>query len=80
MRLCKYKDAFGKPGEGIHRLRIFGLGLIDVVTTLLGAYLISYFSGVSLVYVIPFTFVLGVIVHRIFCVRTKVDRMLFPNG
>ncbi len=80
MRLCKYKDAFGKPGEGIHRLRIFGLGLIDVVTTLLGAYLISYFSGVSLVYVIPAVLVLGVIVHRIFCVRTKVDRMLFPNG
>ena len=80
MSLCKYKDAFGKPGEGIHRIRIFGLGLIDVVTTLLGAYLISYFSGVSLVYVIPAVLVLGVIVHRIFCVRTKVDRMLFPNG
>lgn len=80
MRLCKYKDAFGKPGEGIHRLRIFGLGLIDVVTTLLGAYLISYFSGVSLVYVIPGTFILGIVLHRIFCVRTTVDKLLFPNA
>lgn len=80
MSLCKYKDAFGKPGEGIHRFRIYDFSVVDILVALLGAYLISYFSGVSMKYVIPFTFVLGVIVHRIFCVRTKVDRMLFPNA
>ncbi len=80
MSLCKYKDIFGKPGEGIHRFRIYDFSVVDILVALLGAYLISYFSGVSMKYVIPFTFVLGVIVHRIFCVRTKVDRMLFPNA
>ena len=63
MSLCKYKEAFGKPGEGIHRFRIYDFSVVDILVTLLGAYLISYFSGVSLRYVIPFTFVLGVFVH-----------------
>lgn len=80
MSLCKYKDIFGKPGEGAHQYRIFNFSVVDILVALLGAYLISYFSGVSMKYVIPFTFVLGVIVHRTLCVRTKVDRMLFPNA
>jgi hypothetical protein len=80
MSLCKYKEAFGKPGEGIHRFRIYDFSVVDILVTLLGASLISYFSGVSLRYVIPFTFVFGVFVHRMLCVRTTVDRMLFPNA
>ncbi len=80
MSLCKYKDVFGKPGKGIHRFRIFDISIVDVLVALLFAYFISYFSGVSMTYVIPFTFVLGVIVHRLFCVRTTVDKLLFPNA
>ena len=80
MTLCKYKDAFGKPGEGIHRFRIYDFSVVDILVTVLFAYSISYFSGVSMTYVIPFTFVLGIIVHRLFCVRTTVDKLLFPNA
>jgi len=80
MSLCKYKDAFGKPGEGIHRFRIYDFSVVDILVALLFAYFISYFSGVSMKYVIPFTFVLGVIVHRMLCVRTTVDKLLFPNA
>lgn len=79
MNLCKYKDAFGKPGEGIHRFRIFNIGVIDVLATLLFAYVIAYFSSVSLVYVMPFVFIFGIVLHRLFCVRTTIDKLLFPN-
>jgi fatty acid desaturase len=80
MSLCKYKDAFGKPGEGAHQYRIFNFAIVDTLLTVLLAFVIAYFSGVSFVYVVPFTFVLGIVVHRLFCVRTTVDRMLFPNA
>jgi fatty acid desaturase len=80
MSLCKYKDAFGKPGEGAHQYRIFNVAIFDTVLTVLLAFVIAYFSGVSLVYVVPFTFILGIVVHRVFCVRTTVDKLLFPNA
>ena len=80
MSLCKYKDLFGKPGEGIHSWRIFDFGVIDILTTIAVAYLISYLTGFSLVYVLPAVFLLGIYVHRLFCVRTKLDRILFPNA
>jgi hypothetical protein len=80
MSLCKYKDLFGKPGEGVHSWRIFDVGVIDVLVTILAAYLISYLIGIRLLYVIPAIFILGIVVHRLFCVRTKVDRILFPNA
>ena len=79
MSLCKYKDIFGKPGEGPHQYRIFNIAIIDTLLTMLLAYVISYFSGISLMYVIPGTFLLGIVVHRLFCVRTTVDKLLFPN-
>ena len=80
MSLCKYKELFGKPGEGIHSWRIFDFGVIDILTTIAGAYLISYLTGFSLIYVLPAVFLLGIYVHRLFCVRTKLDRILFPNA
>ena len=77
MSLCQYKDALGKPGEGVHAPRIFGLAAFDVIATLLAALAIAcYFKQ-------PFwkpavcLFWAGVLLHRLFCVRTTVDAILF---
>lgn len=32
--LCKYKDALGEPGKGIHSYRLFGIAIADVLMTL----------------------------------------------
>ena len=80
MNLCKHKDVFGKPGEGAHKYRIFNIAIVDTLLTVLLAYVIAYFSGISLIYVIPGTFLLGIVLHRLFCVRTTVDQLLCPNG
>jgi fatty acid desaturase len=78
--LCKYKNALGEPGKGIHSYRFFGVAIMDVIMTLIGAAIISYFSGYSFLYVAIFLFILGIILHRLFCVRTTVDKVLFPNA
>jgi len=79
MNLCKYKNALGVPNEGIHSYRLFGVAIVDVVMTLIGAYLISYFFKYNLLYTTIGLFVLGIILHRVFCVRTTVNKILFPN-
>ena len=30
---CKYKDALGKPKEGLHSYRVFNISIIDVLLT-----------------------------------------------
>jgi hypothetical protein len=78
--LCKYKNALGEPKKGVHSYRFFGVALADVVMTLIGAAIISYFSGYSFFYVSAFLFVLGIALHRLFCVRTTIDKALFTNA
>jgi len=78
--LCKYKDALGKPGKGIHSYRFMGLAIADVIMTLVAALLISYYSGYSFLKVSIVLFISGIIVHRLFCVRTTIDKVLFPNA
>jgi len=78
--LCKYKNALGEPGKGVHSYRLFGVAIADVIMTLVGAAIISYFSGYSFFYVAIILFILGIVLHRLFCVRTTVDKVLFPNA
>lgn len=75
--LCKYKNIFGKPGEGAHSFRIFNIAVIDVLLTILLAYVISFLTSYNFMYVLLFTFIVGIISHRLFCVRTTIDKLLF---
>ena len=76
MSLCKYRSIFGEPGTGAHSFRIFNIAVVDVVVTVLAAVLISrrHFWKVLIA-----LFVAGIVAHRLFCVRTTVDRMLFKD-
>jgi hypothetical protein len=75
---CKYKDMFGKPNTGIHRHRVLGVAIMDVLPTLLIALLVAWFFGLPYGWTIVAFFAAGIAAHRLFCVRTTVDRMLFP--
>ena len=79
MSLCKYRYALGIPNRGVHSYRFMGVSIMDVIMTLIGAGLFSYFLKISFVYTSIFLFILGIILHRIFCVRTTVDILLFGN-
>jgi hypothetical protein len=79
MTLCAYKNALGKPGKGIHSYRLFGVAIMDVLLTILGAMLIAYFSKHDFYKILIALFILGIIMHRLFCVRTTIDKLLFPH-
>jgi len=78
MSLCKYKNAFGKPDKGVHSYRFLGLAIFDVTLTIIAAILISYFFKLPLLNTTICLFILGIILHRLFCVRTTIDKILFP--
>ena len=76
--LCKYKDIFGPLRKGIHSYRIFNIAIIDILLTILGAYLINnFFPKINFYISLLILFIIGIILHRIFCVRTTIDQILF---
>jgi hypothetical protein len=79
LRLCKYKDYFGESGKGVHSYRIFNIAIVDVVMTLIGALIISYLSGIKFIWSALGLFIVGILLHRIFCVRTTIDKAIFGD-
>lgn len=77
--LCTYKDALGQPATGIHAYRVANIAIADVIMTLAVAYIISLLFQISFVYSAMGMFIAGIILHRLFCVRTTVDKMLFSE-
>ena len=77
---CKYKDIFGKPNEGIHSFKIFNISVIDTLLTIFLAYLILLVvPSFSFIYILIILFIIGIISHRLFCVRTTIDKLLFDD-
>jgi len=75
--LCTYRNIFGEPGTGVHKYRIFNIAIVDVSLVILFGLLISYFFKISIGITLGVLFLVGIIVHRLFCVHTTVDRFLF---
>ena len=69
--LYEYRDLFGKPGEGIHRIRIPGTttAATDYLVTLLLAWFISAIAKTPLVTTTMGLFVLGMVCHWTFGVE-----------
>jgi Na+/H+ antiporter NhaA len=81
MELCKKRDIFGKPREGAHAIRIpiLDLALVDVALTIVVVIAISYFFKVSILKVSLATIIITIVIHRLFCVNTRVNTLIFGN-
>jgi hypothetical protein len=75
--LCKYKNAFGKPGEGLRKYRIFDIAIYDTVVVIIIGLFISWYTKYNVWIVLGVLFLSGIIVHRLFCVPTGIDKLLF---
>lgn len=75
--LCQFKDIFGRPGQGVHSYRLFGVAVVDVVLTLMAAFLIKWIKPqYNLAVVTVALFLLGIFMHWLFCVDTAFNRFL----
>jgi len=73
----KYSNIFGKPNEGLHSYRIMNIAIIDVILTIIGGFIISLYTKANFFLVIILLFLLGIIIHRLFCVNTTINKIIF---
>jgi uncharacterized membrane protein YcaP (DUF421 family) len=75
---CKYSDIFGKVKTGIHSYRVFDIAIMDVILTIIGAFILQLlFPTINFFVILLMLFGIGIGLHRLFCVRTTVDKLLF---
>ena len=76
---CKYKDFFGKPKQGVHGIRYLNIAVVDVLFTFLLAKFFQFYflKEWDFILILFCSFILGIVFHRLFCVRTTIDKLLF---
>ena len=78
---CKNANILGVPGKGIHRFRLGGVAIVDLLLTLVVALIFSYIPGSP-----PFTIwiilllLLSMVLHGFFCTKTSVNEWLYANN
>ena len=69
--LSKYKNIFGYPGKGVHKYKFMGTSLVDYFMTIVGAFIITYFTDIPLVITTIGLFLMGIILHYLFGLNTE---------
>lgn len=86
---CRYRNALGAPGTGLHSFRVFGLAAFDVLATLVAAMVIATAlaacagskpslwldAGVFAALVCA-----GAFVHHMLCIKTPLNAWLSSRG
>ena len=69
--LCKYKNIFGIPKQGIHSWRLGYVAAFDTLGTMYGAWLIANKMKWSYIKTLGISCAIGYVCHRMFCVETE---------
>lgn len=72
-----YSDIFGKPNTGFHSFRIFNIAINDLLGTILISGLVSYIIKFNFFLVLLIFLMLGILLHRLFCVDTTINKLIF---
>ena len=80
MSKCPYKNLFGSLGTGIHSYRIYNIAYLDILVTVSVAFILSRILRTPFLYTLIVFFIIGIIIHRLLCVRTTIDKLIFPNA
>ena len=79
MFFCQYSELLGKPNQGFHAQRLGPFALYDLLGTIFLGFVLSRFTKkFSILTGTLFMFVLGQVLHWLFCVDTAFLR-LFKN-
>jgi hypothetical protein len=74
--LCKYKNVLGVSGQGIHSYRLFGIAIVDLIMTIIGAYFLARWFRWPFLRTFIYLFILGEFLHYIFCVPSTIIEWL----
>jgi hypothetical protein len=77
--LCTYKNLLGEPRKGIREYRILDISIVDFMATVVGAFVISNYFNIDFKIILFILLLLGIILHKLFCVETTVDKIIFKD-
>ena len=75
--IVKKSHIFGEPNTGFHAYRIADIAAFDLVATVVISGLISYNYDFSFLLVFLLFMVLAIASHRLFCVDTTINKIIF---
>jgi fatty acid desaturase len=73
--LCKYRHVFGKEREGVHAVRLLDVAVVDMLGTVLIAWLLSRATGWNGWGVFAALMLASLLLHRLFCVDTTLTKL-----
>jgi hypothetical protein len=74
---CIYKDSLGIPSQGFHT-HFLGVAILDVIGSIIIAEILAHVFNWNIYLTLIAVFLTGIVLHRMFCVRTTLDKILFP--
>jgi len=66
----KYKNIFGKPGEGIHSIRFGDTAMVDYILTIILAMITTLITNIPIVLTTIVWLIVGIILHFLFGIQT----------
>jgi len=73
--MCRFKDSLGQPGVGVHR-RVFNIAMFDMLLTVLLSYAVAKWLKQGFVRTLVILFLIGELLHVLFCVETTVVKFV----
>ncbi len=73
----QFSEIFGRPNEGVHSYRFLNLAMVDVIGTIVIAIMIAKFFNLNIWLTVIIAFIIGIILHRLFCVNTTINKLIF---
>ena len=67
---------FGNENQGIHK-HVLGIAIFDLLITLVAAWLFSQYFRIHFVLAALLLLVLAILIHRLFCVNTTINKLIF---
>lgn len=69
-------DIFGKPNTGVHKCKLFGISIVDMISTIILAYIVSELTKDSFFKIFLIFLIIGEISHYVFRVDTAFIKFL----
>jgi hypothetical protein len=76
----EYRHIFGKEDEGVHSIRLYNIAVVDVLLTVIFSIVISYTFNMNLIITLINMFLLAIIMHYLFGVKTTINNYMFSKN
>jgi uncharacterized membrane protein YcaP (DUF421 family) len=73
----EYRHIFGKEKKGIHSYRLFNFAIMDIIFTIIGSIILTYFLKINVFILFIILILLGILLHYLFCVETTLNLYLY---